>query len=96
MVLSERGLEHALWSLVHRAAVPVELRVAVPAERLPISVEAAAYFPVSEALTNVAKYARASRAWVDVERRDGHLAVEVGDDGVSGADVGSGSGVARP
>ena len=92
-VLSDRGLEHALSSLAHRAAVPVELRVALPAERLPISVEAAAYFTVCEALTNVAKYAQASRAWVDVKRRDGHLDVEVGDDGVGGANFDSGSGL---
>jgi len=92
-VLSDFGLEHALSGLAHRAAVPVELRVALPAARLPISVEAAAYFTVCEALTNVAKYARASRAWVDVERRDGHLDVEVGDDGVGGADFDSGSGL---
>ena len=45
------------------------------------------------ALTNVAKYARASRAWVNVERRDGHVDVEVGDDGVGGAHMGSGSGL---
>jgi PAS domain S-box-containing protein len=92
-VLSDRGLEHALSSLAHRATVPVELRVALPAERLPISVEAAAYFTVREALTNIAKYAHASRAWVDVERRDGHLDIEVGDDGVGGADFDSGSGL---
>ena len=92
-VLSDRGLEHALSSLVHRAAVPVDLRVALPAARLPISVEAAAYFTVCEALTNIAKYAHASRAWVDVERRDGHLDVEVGDDGLGGADFDSGSGL---
>ena len=55
--------------------------------------EAAAYFTVCEALTNVDKYARASRAWVTVERRDGHLDVEVGDDGLGGADMGSGSGL---
>jgi PAS domain S-box-containing protein len=92
-VLSDRGLEHALSSLAHRATVPVELRVALPAERLPISVEAAAYFTVCEALTNIAKYAHASRAWVDVERRDGHLDIEVGDDGVGGTDFDSGSGL---
>jgi PAS domain S-box-containing protein len=92
-VLSDRGLEHALRSLAQRAAVPVDLRLALPAERLPISVEAAAYFTACEALTNVAKYAQASRAWVDVERRGGHLGVEVGDDGVGGADFASGSGL---
>jgi signal transduction histidine kinase len=92
-VLSDRGLEDALSSLAHRAAVPVELRVTLPSERLPISVEAAAYFTVCEALTNVAKYAQASRAWVGVERCDGHLDVEVGDDGVGGAVIGAGSGL---
>ena len=48
--------------------------------------EAAAYFTVCEALTNVAKHARATRAWVIVEPLDGHLGVEVGDDGAGGAD----------
>ena len=85
-VLSDRGLEHALTSLAHRASVPVALRVALPARRLAVSVEAAAYFTVCEALTNVDKYARASRAWVSVEQRGGHLDVEVGDDGVGGAE----------
>jgi PAS domain S-box-containing protein len=92
-VLSDRGLEHALSGLAHRATVPVELRVALPSVRLPISVEAAAYFTVCEALTNVAKYAQASRAWVDVERSDGHLDVAVRDDGVGGADFACGSGL---
>jgi PAS domain S-box-containing protein len=92
-VLSDHGLEHALASLAHGASVPVELRVALPGRRLATAVEAAAYFTVCEALTNVAKYARASRAWVDVEQHDAHLDVEVGDDGVGGADMGSGSGL---
>jgi PAS domain S-box-containing protein len=92
-VLSDRGLKYALTSLAHRAAVPVELHAALPSERLPPNLEAAAYFTVCEALTNVAKHARASRAWVNVERRDCHLDVEVGDDGVGGADFGSGSGL---
>jgi PAS domain S-box-containing protein len=92
-VLTDRGLEQALKSLAHRAAVPVELRVALPATRLGASIEAAAYFTVSEALTNVARYAGATHAWVDVERLDGHLGVEVGDDGSGGVDVQSGSGL---
>jgi signal transduction histidine kinase len=62
-VLSDRGLEDALASLAHRATVPVDLRVALSSKWLPISVEAAANFTVCEALTNVAKYAQASRAW---------------------------------
>jgi PAS domain S-box-containing protein len=92
-VLSDRGLELALTSLAHQAAVPVDLRIALPPERLASSVEATVYFTVCEALTNVAKYACASRAWVSVEQRDGELDVEVGDDGVGGADLTAGSGL---
>jgi PAS domain S-box-containing protein len=92
-VLSDRGLEDALTSLAHRAGLPVHLHTALPAERLPTNLEAAAYFTVCEALANVAKHARASRAWVNVERRDDHLDLEVGDDGVGGADFRSGSGL---
>jgi PAS domain S-box-containing protein len=92
-VLTDHGLGHALASLSNRASVPVALRVVLPPQRLARSVEAAAYFTVCEALTNIAKYARASRAWVNVARCDGHLDVEVGDDGVGGATFGSGSGL---
>ncbi len=92
-VLSDRGLAQALSSLATRATVPVELSVDLPDDRLPMPVEAAAYYTVCEALTNVAKYARASRAWVTVQRRAGALEVEVGDDGVGGAALGSGSGL---
>ena len=53
-------------------------------------IEATAYFVVAEALTNVAKYAGATRARVDIDRRDGVLVVEVIDDGVGGADPGRG------
>ena len=67
-VLSDHGLEHALRALAQRAAVPVELETALPEERLPMAVEAAAYFAVSEALTNVARYAAGSQATVRVER----------------------------
>jgi PAS domain S-box-containing protein len=92
-LLSDRGLEQALTSLADRAGVLVELTVALPPEQLASSVEAAVYFTVCEALTNVAKYACASRAWVSVESRDRQLEVEVGDDGVGGADLGRGSGL---
>jgi PAS domain S-box-containing protein len=92
-VLSDRGLEHALNSLANRASVPIALRVELPPRRLAISVEAAAYFTVCEALTNIAKYASASRAWVNVEQRGDHLDVEVGDDGVGGANMSSGTGL---
>jgi signal transduction histidine kinase len=91
-VLSERGLRTAIETLALRAPVPVELG-AVPSERLPEAVELAAYFVVSEALTNVAKYAAASQATVSVERLNGRVVVEVADDGVGGADPGKGSGL---
>ena len=92
-VLSDRGLEAALSSVANRAAVPVELHTVLPPERLPMTLEAAAYFTVCEALTNVAKHAGASRAWVNVEQRGDRLDVEIGDDGAGGADVRSGSGL---
>ncbi|MEO8687652.1 MAG: ATP-binding protein [Solirubrobacteraceae bacterium] len=91
-VLTERGLEPALQSLVARAPVPVSVD-ARSAERLPGPVESAAYFVVSEALANVAKYSRASHATVSVERTNGHVTIEVADDGVGGADAGRGSGL---
>jgi signal transduction histidine kinase len=67
--------------------------VDVPADRLPGALETTAYFTVAEALTNVAKYAEASVATVRVACEDGSLVVEVRDDGVGGADAGSGSGL---
>jgi PAS domain S-box-containing protein len=91
-VLTERGLAPAIETLASRAPVPVEV-VAVPDERLPPVVEATAYFTVSEALTNVAKYANASHATVRVANGDDRLVVEVADDGVGGAQAGSGSGL---
>jgi signal transduction histidine kinase len=91
-VLTERGLEPALRALVPRATVPVALD-APAGERLPPPVESAAYFVVSEALANVAKYARASEASVTVRRVDGRVTVEVADDGIGGADAARGSGL---
>jgi signal transduction histidine kinase len=91
-VLSERGLEPAVRSLVARAPLPVEL-VAAPGGRLPAAVETAAYFVVCEALTNVAKYANADHATVRIERIDGRLQLEVTDDGAGGADPRAGSGL---
>jgi signal transduction histidine kinase len=91
-VLTERGLRVALAGLADRAPVPVELE-ATPAERLPDAVESASYFVVAEALTNMAKYARATRATVNVTRADGQVLVEIADDGVGGADPAGGSGL---
>jgi signal transduction histidine kinase len=91
-VLSDRGLAAALESLAGRAPLPVELGD-VPEDRLPEPIEAAAYFVVAEALTNVVKYAHASQATVSVERRNGHAIVEIADDGIGGADPDRGSGL---
>ena len=92
-VLSDHGLEHALRALAQRSTVPVELATELPGERLPMAVEAAAYFVASEALTNVARYAEASQAWVGVEERAGELEVTIRDDGRGGAELGAGSGL---
>ena len=91
-ILTDRGLAPALEALAARTPVPVNLR-AVPAERLPGQVEAAAYYVVSESLANVAKYARASSVDVAVVCDDGWATVEVCDDGVGGADAAAGSGL---
>src|SRR3954447_8289533 len=91
-ILTDRGLDAALKAVAARAPVPVEVTSSV-SERMPAQVEAAAYFVVAEALTNVARYAGASRAEVRVERRESAVSVEVSDDGVGGADAGSGSGL---
>jgi PAS domain S-box-containing protein len=91
-ILSDRGLDAALKAVAARAPVPVEVTHTVQ-ERLPAPVEAAAYFVVAEALTNVARYAEASRAEVSVERGESIVTVSVIDDGVGGADPAAGSGL---
>jgi signal transduction histidine kinase len=91
-VLTDRGLVPALHALADRAPVPVTVQ-ADHEPRLPGPVETAAYFVVSEALTNVAKYAQATQAAVAVRHMNGHLTVEVSDDGVGGADAARGSGL---
>jgi PAS domain S-box-containing protein len=91
-VLTERGLAPAISALAARAPVPVDI-VELPEERFPTATEAAAYFTVSEALTNVAKYADASQATVRLAREGDVIVVEVSDDGVGGADPSAGSGL---
>jgi signal transduction histidine kinase len=91
-VLSGHGLAVAVESLSVRAPLPVRLSVDVEG-RLPERVEVAAYYVVSESLTNVAKHADASEAQVSLELRDDRLVVEVVDDGVGGADTERGSGL---
>src|SRR5215218_7919348 len=91
-VLTERGLGPAIESLAMRAPVPVEIEE-VPDERLAGPVEAAAYYVVAEAMTNVAKYAHASHATVSVRRVNGSATITVADDGIGGADPSHGSGL---
>src|SRR5207247_846421 len=79
--LTDRGLPAALEALAARAPLPVELSADLQ-DRLPGPVEAAAYYVVAEALTNVAKYSEASAVEVHAERLNGRVVVEVADDGI--------------
>jgi signal transduction histidine kinase len=90
-ILTEEGLAPALESVALRTPFPIQLEVLEG--RLPAQVEATAYFVACEALANVAKHARASKASVAVARRDGLVAIEVSDDGVGGARPLEGSGL---
>jgi signal transduction histidine kinase len=90
-LLSEAGLGPALKALARRSAVPVELDLNL-GPRLPERVEAAAYYIASEALTNVAKHARASVIDMRADGWDGTLTLSIGDDGIGGADPSRGSG----
>ena len=92
-VLADRGLADA----IRARALDSPLRVTVTAElagRPDLPVESAAYFAVSELLTNVAKHAGAQRAWIDLRHDGGLLRIELGDDGHGGADPSRGSGLA--
>jgi signal transduction histidine kinase len=91
-ILTDHGLAAALGALTRRATLPVELNVELD-ERPDQAVEVAAYYVVSECLTNVAKYAHAERAAVTVAEDAGELLVEVSDDGVGGASPAEGSGL---
>ncbi|MEA2900736.1 MAG: hypothetical protein QOH36_623 [Actinomycetota bacterium] len=91
-VLSKGGLGPALRTLARRSVVPVEIEVSADG-RLPERVEVTAYYVVSEALTNVAKHARASMAHVQVDADDSHVRLCIRDDGVGGADFARGSGL---
>jgi signal transduction histidine kinase len=92
-VLTDRGLDAALSSVASRCTVPVQVDVDLPARPAP-AIEGIAYFTVSELLQNISKHARATRAMVDVWRVENRLMLQVVDDGVGGADVSGGSGLA--
>ena len=93
---TRRSSPTAAWGRRCRRSPPAAARgrvVDTPAVRLPAPVEASVYFFVSEALTNVVKHAQAREATVSIAADDGALTVEVGDDGVGGAQAGGGSGL---
>jgi signal transduction histidine kinase len=91
VILSEAGLGPALASLAERSPIPVTVAV-VPPDRLPARVEETAYYVASEALANAAKHAHATIVTISAQRRGDGLMVEIGDDGVGGADP-NGSGL---
>jgi signal transduction histidine kinase len=91
-ILSKGGLGPAIRTLARRSAVAVELDLRVD-RRLPEPIEVAAYYVVSEALTNVAKYAKASVVHINVDADDSVIEIDVRDDGVGGADPTRGSGL---
>jgi signal transduction histidine kinase len=91
-VLSEGGLGPALRTLTRRTAIPVELDIHTET-RPAAQIEVAAYYVVSEALTNTTKHAHASGAHVTVEQRDALLHLSIRDDGIGGADPTRGSGL---
>jgi signal transduction histidine kinase len=91
-ILSEGGLGPALRTLARRSSVPVQLQVGIQG-RLPERVEVTTYYVVAEALTNVAKHARASLVQVALHTEDGLVRLDIRDDGVGGADPARGSGL---
>jgi signal transduction histidine kinase len=92
-VLEDRGLDAALSGVAARMPIPVRLTVNVP-RRPPPTIEAVAYFVVSEGLTNITKHAQATQADVFVQQDGDRLHIIVTDDGVGGADPARGTGLA--
>jgi signal transduction histidine kinase len=91
-ILTRNGLHPALRSLARRSPVPVKLTVCA-CQRLPEPIQVAIYYTVSEALTNVAKYAHASAVDVHVAMQDTTVRLSIHDDGIGGAYIGGGSGL---
>ena len=92
VILEDRGIDAALSAVIARLPVPVALDVQI-AERPPAAVESAAYFVVTEALTNVARHSGATRANVSIARSADRLVVEIRDNGHGGADASKGTGL---
>ncbi|HWM18989.1 MAG TPA: sensor histidine kinase [Ilumatobacteraceae bacterium] len=93
VILEDRGLDAALSAIVAKSPVPVALDVQI-ADRPPAAIESAAYFIVNEALTNVARHASATRAYISIARAGDRLVVEIRDNGKGGADPTGGTGLA--
>jgi signal transduction histidine kinase len=93
VVLADRGLDAALSGVAARLPIPVRLTVDLPRRPSP-TIEAVAYFVVSESLTNITKHAQASQAEVVVQRAGDRLHIIVSDDGAGGADPARGTGLA--
>ncbi|TCO58244.1 sensor histidine kinase [Actinocrispum wychmicini] len=91
-VLADRGLDGAIHALVLSHPLATDVEIDIPG-RLSAPVESAAYFAVAETLTNVAKHAGASKAWIRLDYADGRLTILVGDDGRGGADPSGGTGL---
>lgn len=92
VILEDRGIDAALSAVIARSPVPVTLDVQL-SERPPAAVESAAYFVVSEALTNVARHSGATRAKVSIAMANNRLVVEITDNGHGGADASKGTGL---
>lgn len=93
VILEDRGIDAALSAVVARSPVPVTLDVQIT-DRPPAAVESAAYFVVTEALTNVARHSGATRAEVAIARAADRLVIEIRDNGHGGADASKGTGLA--
>jgi signal transduction histidine kinase len=91
-VLAERGLGDAVRALALASGLKTEVTADLPG-RFEAPVEAAAYFAVSEVLTNASKHSGAQRVWIDLRYEDGRLRVTVNDDGNGGADLSKGTGL---
>ena len=92
-VLADRGLVGAVQALALDLPIPVLVTVSM-AGRPPAPVETAAYFAIAECLANVGRHSSSQRAWVELTHADGVLSVAVGDDGVGGASLDAGTGLA--
>jgi signal transduction histidine kinase len=90
-VLADRGLSDAIRALALDSGLNVDVQGTVP--RLAPPIESAAYFAVSEVLTNAAKHADPDRVWIDLRYEDGMLRIGITDDGLGGASFDGGTGL---